>query len=110
MRRLLAGVIGSVAGRTGEAAGGITGGVAGTALTFATTYALGTVADRYYAEGRKMDLSGLKEEFAGLVEKAKGLQTQYGTAIATKAGELAEKFKGMDVSSVLNSILHGKAW
>lgn len=110
LRRLLSGVVGSVAGRTGEAAGGITGGVAGTALTFATTYAMGTIADRYYAEGRKMDLSGLKEEFASLVAKAKSLQTQYGTAIATKAGELTEKFRGMEVSGVLNSILHGKAW
>lgn len=109
LRRLLSGVAGSVAGKAGEAAAGITGGVAGTALTFATTYALGTVADRYYAEGRKMDLPILKAEFTSLVGKAKDLQTQYGTAIATKAEELAGKFKGMDVSTVLGTILQGKA-
>lgn len=109
LRRLFSGVVGSVAGKTGQVAAEITGGVAGTALTFATTYALGKVADRYYAEGRKMDLSIFKAEFTSLVEKAKSLQTQYGTAIAAKAGELAEKFKGMDVSTVLGNILQGKA-
>ena len=94
MRRVLAGVL---------------GGVAGTALTFATTYALGTIADRYYAEGRKMDVPTLKAEFSKLVEKARALQSQYTTTITDKARELSEKFKNMDVSAILNGILQGKA-
>lgn len=109
MRRVLAGVLGGVAGKTGEQVGEFSGSVAGTALTFATTYALGTIADRYYAEGRKMDVPTLKAEFSKLVEKARALQSQYTTTITDKSRELSEKFKNMDVSAILNGILQGKA-
>jgi len=109
MRRVLAGVLGGVGGKTGEQVGEFSGSVAGTALTFATTYALGTIADRYYAEGRKMDVPTLKAEFSKLVEKARSLQSQYTTTISEKARELSEKFKNMDVSAILSGILQGKA-
>jgi uncharacterized protein (DUF697 family) len=108
MRRILSGVLGGLGGGTGETVGNVTGGIAGTALTFATTYALGTVADRYYASGRQIDLPMLKEEFTKLVEKAKVMQSQYGTEISSKAKELSEKFKGMEISKILSGLLQGK--
>jgi uncharacterized protein (DUF697 family) len=108
MRKVLAGVLGGVAGHTGEHIGEATGGLAGTVMTFATTYALGTVADQYYAAGRKLDLPTLKAEFTRLVEKAKSMQGQYSTQIADKARELADKFKGMEISKILGGLLQGK--
>lgn len=108
IRGLLSGVLGSMGSSAGKV-GDLTGGVAGTALTFATTYALGTVADRYYASGRQMDLPTLKQEFTTLLEKAKSLQGQYGTAISAKASELKEKFRGMDSGKILNDIFGGRA-
>ena len=108
LRKLLSGVLGGLAGKTGENAGNLTGGVAGSALTFATTYALGTVADRYYASGRKMELSMLKEEFTKLVETARTKGTQYGGEIAGKAKELSDKFQGMDIGKILGGLLPGK--
>jgi uncharacterized protein (DUF697 family) len=109
LRKLMSGLLGAVGGESGEKVGQAAGGVAGTALTFATTYALGTVADKYYASGRKIDLPTLKAEFAGLVEKAKTKQGEYAAEIMAKAKELSEKFKGMDFSKVLGGIFQAKA-
>jgi uncharacterized protein (DUF697 family) len=108
MRRILSGVLGGVGGETGETVGNAAGGIAGTALTFATTYALGTVAERYYASGRQIDVPMLKDEFSKLVDKAKTMQSQYGTEISDKARELTEKFKGMEISKILGGLLQGK--
>jgi len=108
LRKLLSGVLGGLAGKTGENVGGLTGGVACGTLTFATTYALGAVADRYYASGRKMELAMLKEEFAKLVETAKTKGTEYSTGITAKARELSEKFQGMDIGKILGGLLPGK--
>jgi uncharacterized protein (DUF697 family) len=108
LRKLLSGVLGGLGGKTGENVGDLTGGVAGGTLTFATTYALGAVADRYYASGRKMELSMLKEEFTKLVETAKTKGTEYSTGITAKARELSGKFQGMDISKILGGLLPGK--
>jgi uncharacterized protein (DUF697 family) len=105
LRRLISGVVGSVGGST---AGGLTGGVAGTAMTFATTVALGTVADRYFASGRTIDIATLKSDFAGLVSKAKATQEQYSAEIVAKAKELSAKFQSGELSSILGNILHGR--
>jgi uncharacterized protein (DUF697 family) len=108
LRRVLSGLLGGLGGETGEKVGNVTGGIAGTALTFATTYALGSVADRYYASGRKLDLAALKDEFTQLVAKAKTMQDQYGTEIAAKARELSQKFQGLDIRKILGGLLPGK--
>ncbi len=50
-RKLLGGLLGKVAGKT---IGGLGGAATGMAFSFATTYALGQVAKRYYAGGRTM--------------------------------------------------------
>lgn len=73
-RKLLGGLLGTVGGGLGRAIGRQT---ASSAMTFATTYAIGRVAQRYYAGGRTLDATTLKATFASLVEEARGLAPRY---------------------------------
>lgn len=47
------------------------------AFSFATTYALGQVARRYYGGGRVMSTAVLRDSFEKLLGPAKQMQTQY---------------------------------
>lgn len=70
-RKLIGGLFGQVAGkRVGTLARGATG----MAFSFATTYALGKVAVRYYAGGRTMTTQVLKASFDEMLQEARGLQ------------------------------------
>ena len=84
-RKLLGGLL-------GKAAGGLFGNVGsaatGMAFSFATTYALGQLAKRYYAGGRVMNTALLKDTFQNLLGPAKQMQTQYLSQIQQKAGTL----------------------
>ncbi len=84
-RKLLGGLLGKVAGR---AIGGVGGAATGMAFSFATTYALGQVAKRYYAGGRVMSTALLQETFQSLLGPAKQMQTQYLPQIREKAATL----------------------
>jgi len=84
-RKLLGGLLGKVAGRT---VGGIGRAATGVALSFATTYALGHVAKRYYAGGRQMSTRLLQDSFQQLLGPAKQMQSQYLPQIQQKAGSL----------------------
>lgn len=84
-RKLLGGLLGGVAGRMGR---GIGGAATGMAFSFATTYALGQVAKRYYAGGRTMNTAVLRESFQGLLGPAKEMQQQYLPQIRQKAQTL----------------------
>lgn len=84
-RKLLGGLLGKVAGRT---IGGMGGAATGMAFSFATTYALGQVAKRYYAGGRVMGTEMLRETFQSLLGPAKQMQTQYLPQIQQKASTL----------------------
>jgi uncharacterized protein (DUF697 family)/tellurite resistance protein len=68
---------------------GMVGGLANQAISsgfsFATTYALGRLAVRYYSGGRTFSAQVLKDTYAGLLGEAKGLQQQYLPAIQEKA-------------------------
>lgn len=105
LRKLLSTMVGTVGGGV---AGSMSSGVAGTAMTFATTYALGMVAEQYYAAGRKIDIPTLKAEFTSLIEKAKATQTQYSQEIVDKAKYLTDKLKNTDIGSLLGGLAHGK--
>jgi uncharacterized protein (DUF697 family)/tellurite resistance protein len=80
-------LVGSLFGRRGL--GRLIGSAAGQAVSsgfsFATTYALGRLAVRYYAGGRTFSAQVLKDTYAGLLGEAKGLQQQYLPAIQEKA-------------------------
>jgi len=84
-RRVLGGLFGRVAGGL---AGGLIGGAVGPALSFATTYALGHVAQRYYAGGRKLSAGELKELFSSLLSRARDEGQRSSAEIARRASEL----------------------
>ncbi|MBU1351194.1 MAG: DUF533 domain-containing protein [Gammaproteobacteria bacterium] len=84
-RKLLGGLLDKVAGRT---IGGLGGAATGMAFSFATTYALGQVAKRYYAGGRVMSTAMLRDTFQNLLGPAKQMQSQYLPQIQQKAATL----------------------
>ena len=84
-RKLLGGLLGKAAGK---AVGQVGGAATGMAFSFATTYALGQVARRYYAGGRTMSTTLLRGTFESLLGPAKQLQTQYLPQIRQKAATL----------------------
>ncbi|MBP9591519.1 MAG: hypothetical protein KBE42_05595, partial [Steroidobacteraceae bacterium] len=49
------------------------------------TYALGRVAQRYYAGGRTLDAATLKQAFTALLAEARGLAPRYQAEIEQKA-------------------------
>ena len=84
-RKLLGGLLGKAAGKT---FGTIGGAATGMAFSFATTYALGQLAKRYYAGGRVMNTAALKDTFQNLLGPAKQMQTQYLPQIQQQASTL----------------------
>ena len=95
-RKLLGGLIGKAGGRM---LGGMGSQATGMAFSFATTYALGQLAKRYYAGGRVMSTDLLKQTYQGLLGPAKNLQQQNLGAIQQRArtldaGEVMRMIKG----------------
>lgn len=84
-RKLLGGLLGKALGKT---MGQVGGAATGMAFSFATTYALGQLAKRYYAGGRTMDTGVLRATYQGLLEPAQKMQTQYLPQIQQKAATL----------------------
>ena len=84
-RKLLGGLLGKLAGKT---IGGVGSAGTGMAFSFATTYALGQLAKRYYAGGRVMNTALLRETYQGLLAPAKKMQTDYLPQIQQKAATL----------------------
>ena len=84
-RKLLGGLIGKALGRT---MGKVGGAATGMAFSFATTYALGQLAKRYYAGGRVMDAALLRSTYQSLLGPAQNLQSQYLPQIQQRASTL----------------------
>lgn len=84
-RKLIGGLLGQIAGGLGK---GIGRAATGMAFSFATTYALGQLAQRYYAGGRQMQAGVLRDTFQSLLGPARDLQQQYLPQIQQKAGTL----------------------
>jgi uncharacterized protein (DUF697 family)/tellurite resistance protein len=84
-RKLLGGLLGSVAGGLGRGLGRAT---AGAAFSFATTYALGQLAKRYYSGGRQMNTALIQQTYQSLLGQAKQLQDRYSSEIQHKASTL----------------------
>jgi uncharacterized protein (DUF697 family)/tellurite resistance protein len=84
-RKLLGGLLGGVGGGLGRAVGRQ---AASSGMTFATTYAIGRVAQRYYAGGRTLDAATLKQTFAGLLGEARSLAPQYRQQIEQQAATI----------------------
>ena len=84
-RKLLGGLLGRVGGGLLRSAGNQ---AVSTGMGFATTYALGQVARRYYAGGRTLSTQVLKEAYAHTVQEAQGLGARYLPDIQAKAKTL----------------------
>jgi uncharacterized protein (DUF697 family) len=66
-------------------------------MSFASTYALGQVAKRYYAGGRELSAQMLRETYEGVMQEGRNLQSQYLPAIQEKA-------RTLDASKVLEMV------
>ena len=84
-RKLLGGLLGGIGGGLGRTVGRQ---AASSGMSFATTYAIGRVAQRYYAGGRTLDSAMLKQTFAGLLDEARGLAPRYRQEIEQKAATI----------------------
>ncbi len=89
--KLMKGLLGTVAGRLGR---GLAGAFTGTAMSFATTYALGQLARRYYAGGRSLSGAQMRESFQSLLGQAQGLQSQY-------LPQIRERSRGLNLTEVV---------
>lgn len=72
-RKLVGGLLGSVLGGLGRSVGSLGTGMA---MSFATTYALGQLAVRYYGGGRQMSTALLQQTYQDLLVSARQLQQQ----------------------------------
>ncbi len=79
-RRLVGGLFGKK-----SKTGGLARQAAGSAFAFASTYALGHVAEAYYSAGRRLDGARIKALFDEQVQKARGLYDTYLPQIREKA-------------------------
>ena len=90
-RKLIGGLLGKAVGKTFGKLGGAATGIA---FSFATTWALGQVARRYYAGGRQMSGDVLRQSFQGLLGPAKDLQQRY-------LPQIEETARGLDAQRVM---------
>ena len=93
-RKLLGGLLGKVGGGM---LGGLGSAATGAAFSFATTYALGKVAQQYYGNGRSIDTAQLKQVFAQMFAQGKQMQGQYRAQIEQKA-------QTIDVTQLLSMV------
>jgi uncharacterized protein (DUF697 family)/tellurite resistance protein len=93
-RKLVGGLFGRVAGGM---AGSLARGATGALFSFATTYAIGEVARRYYAGGRVMSADLLKRTFSELLSQGKAMQAQY-------LPQIEQQARTLDVSRIVQMV------
>jgi uncharacterized protein (DUF697 family)/tellurite resistance protein len=81
----------------GKSAGRVADQLAGSALSFASTYAIGHVAQSYYAGGRNLGAPDLKKLIARLQSQARELHTRY-------LPEIQERAKTLDSAAILSLV------
>lgn len=85
-RKLLGGLLGAIGG---SLLGGLGRQAVSSGMSFASTYALGQVARRYYTSGRTFSTDMLRETFQQMLGQAKGLQANYLPQMRERAGSLS---------------------
>lgn len=100
--KLVGGLLGKFGGGFAGKLGGGLGNKVGrqatsSAFSFASTYALGQLAKRYYASGRTLSSASLKGAYQTLLNDAKSLQDRY-------AGEIEAKSRMLDVKQILTAV------
>ena len=96
-RKLLGGLLGSIGGGM---LGGLGKQAVSSGMSFASTYALGQVAKKYYAGGRTLSAQMLKDAYATVVQEGRSLQGEYLPAIREKA-------RTLDPAKVLSMVRGG---
>ncbi|HTN48285.1 MAG TPA: DUF533 domain-containing protein [Burkholderiaceae bacterium] len=94
-RRLVSGLFGK-----GGIVAAVATGATGALFSFATTYAIGEVARRYYAGSRTMSTALLQQTFVELLQKGKALQAQY-------LPQIEEQARRLDPSKILQLLRDG---
>lgn len=79
---------------TGGLLGGLAGQATGSAFAFASTYALGEVARRYYASGRTLGAAQLKDVFSTMLANGRSMQGRY-------SGDILQRSQQVNVSELL---------
>lgn len=93
-RKLLGGLLGKAGGKL---LGGLAKGATGVAFSFATTWAIGQVARRYYAGGRTMNADMLQQTFASVMAEAKSLQARY-------APQIEQQSRSIDMGKIVELV------
>jgi uncharacterized protein (DUF697 family)/tellurite resistance protein len=97
-RKLMGGLAKKTAGKmAGKTANHLTG----SAFSFASTYAIGHLAEQYHSAGRKLSSSEMKSIFIPLKQKAGELHQQY-------LPEIQNRAQSLDAASILN-LVRGKS-
>lgn len=96
--RKLVGRFGSKFG--GKTAGSVAGQLTGSAMSFASTYAIGHMAQTYYAGGRSLTAPDLKKLVGPLQTKARELHTRY-------LPEIQERARTLDTAAILSMVRGG---
>jgi uncharacterized protein (DUF697 family)/tellurite resistance protein len=96
-RKLVGGLLGALGGRL---LGGLGKQAVSSGMAFASTYALGQVARRYYAGGRTLDAQALRQTFESLLADAKGLGQRH-------AGEIEARARTIDVKQIVETVRNG---
>lgn len=84
-RKLLGGLLGKVGGGLLRGMGNQ---AVSSGMSFASTYALGHVAKRYYAGGRTLSAEMLRDTYASIMKEAEGLKDKYVPDMQNKARTL----------------------
>jgi len=98
-RKLIGGLFRAAAGR---GVGRLGRTATGMAFSFATTYALGQVARRYYAGGRRMSTDLLRTSFQEMLGPAKNLQQEY-------LPQIEQKAQTLDMGQVMGMVRGGSS-
>ena len=93
-RKLVGGLLGKVLGGLGRGVGSVG---AGMAMSFATTYALGQLAVRYYGGGRQMSTALLQQTYQDLLGSARQLQQQ-------AMPQIQQQARTLDAAKVLEMV------
>jgi uncharacterized protein (DUF697 family)/tellurite resistance protein len=79
---------------TGGLLGGLIGEATGSAFAFASTYAIGHVAKKYYASGRTLSGAQLKEVFSTMLANGRSMQGRY-------SGDIQQQSRQVNLSELL---------
>jgi uncharacterized protein (DUF697 family)/tellurite resistance protein len=79
---------------TGGLLGGLVGEATGSAFAFASTYALGQVAKKYYASGRTLGAGQLKDVFSTMLSNGRSMQGRY-------TGDILQQSRQVNLTELL---------